>query len=420
MPLTSDDVIAMYDALGVTLGGKIAVGVSGGADSLSLLLLTASNYDVTAITVDHGLRADSATEALFVNKVCSEKGIKHVTLRWEGVKPTSNIQAEARAARYSLMQRWCSENDIPFLAVAHHRDDQAETLLLRLARGSGVYGLAAMPSQRDIGGGVSIVRPLLSIPKSQLIEVLKSEGQEWIEDPSNRSEAYDRVRVRNLLAAPPLEGFSSERLAATAYRLRRSRDALEYYEQLWLKSAVTIFDSGYLTVDVDKLASEPEEIILRGLASVCRYFNNAEYVPRMEKLQRLKDMLLSTEFRGHTLYGAKFSAPKSEKIMVSRELSAVEGPISLEKSVIWDNRFAIRTKGDISGMKIAALGAEGWLQLKAEMPNFDQIDVPRIAGLVLPAIFHDGELQAVPHIGYKRLVNIEIELSVQTDILTKK
>ncbi|MEX0298215.1 MAG: tRNA lysidine(34) synthetase TilS, partial [Kordiimonas sp.] len=186
MRLQSEDLIGHYQKLGVSLGSKIAVGVSGGADSLCLMLMTAEYFDVTAISVDHGLRSEAADEVEFVARLCHEKNIPHVALRWEGNRPTSNIQATARTVRYDLMRDWCAENNIAYLAVAHHQDDQAETLLLRLARGSGVYGLAAMPGVRGVGRGVSIVRPLLSVPKEVLTSTLRSLKQEWIEDPSNQ------------------------------------------------------------------------------------------------------------------------------------------------------------------------------------------------------------------------------------------
>lgn len=420
MPLSQEEVLEQYKLLGVEPGSKVAVAVSGGADSLGLLLLTAPLFDVTAITVDHGLRAEAEGETAFVAGICRERDINHIILRWQGDKPSSNIQAAARAARYHLMQEWCEANGVRFLAVAHHRDDQAETLLLRLARGSGVYGLAAMPAVRNIGGDVSIVRPLLDYAKSDIEETLRTSGQTWVDDPSNVSEAFDRVRVRKFLASPPLDGMNSKRLAATAERLRRSRDALQYYEQQWLAKAVSVADEGFVILDRRQLSSEPEEIILRGLASLCRFFSGAAYVPRMEKLLRLRDALISGEFRGHTLYGAQFSVLDATYLLISREASAAQGEIPLEKSVIWDNRFAIDVRGDISGLKIAALGADGWSKMKAILPDFGQVEVPRLAGLVLPCIFKDAELRAVPHLGYNTLEDVEFKVSLKTDILTKK
>ncbi len=420
MPLQPEDLIDHYRKLGVAPGSKVAVGVSGGADSLCLLLMTAEHFDVTAISVDHGLRPEAAGEVEFVAKLCLKKNIPHVSLLWDGEKPKSNIQAAARVARYELMRDWCAENGVTYLAVGHHQDDQAETLLLRLARGSGVYGLAAMPAVRDIGHGVSIVRPLLSVSKETLTATLTSMGQNWVEDPSNQSESYDRIKVRKLIADSPLDGLNAERLAATAERLRRTRSALEHYEELWLERAVSVSDAGYMLLDVSRLHSEPEEITLRGLASICRFFNGSSYVPRMEKLQRLMDALSSNDFKAHTLYGAQFSKLKNGTVLISRELSVVEGIIPLEESVIWDNRFAISAKGGISGLKISALGVDGWVKLRRSWPEFDQVTMPRLAGIVLPAIYNGEELQVVPHLGYNLLEDIEIKLSLKTDALTKK
>lgn len=413
MALTANDLKVQYERLGVAPGSKLAIGVSGGADSLALLMLSAQNFHVTALTINHGLRPEAEQEAAFVADICRKHDLPHVVLYWEGDKPEANIQAEARDARYGLMQDWCEENNISVLAVAHHRDDQAETFLLRLARGSGVYGLAGMPAVRDLGRGVSLVRPLLQYRKQDLTKSLHALKQGWVEDPSNRSENYDRVKVRSLLANPPVEGLGVDRLAATADRLRRSREALEYYEQRWLEKAVAHKPEGYMILSLNHLQSAPEEIILRGLASLCRKMTGALYVPRLEKLLRLYESLRQPDFKGKTLYGVQFAALRAGKVLLVREVSAIEGQVPLEKTMIWDNRFAIAAKGDISGLTVAPLKESGWSRLKAYMPDFDQIDMPRLACLALPTIYQGTELQAVPHLGYNKLKDVTFEVSLR-------
>ncbi|MBV1901722.1 MAG: tRNA lysidine(34) synthetase TilS, partial [Kordiimonadaceae bacterium] len=385
--LTPEALLCHYEALGIPKGAAIAVAVSGGADSLCLLLLTAASFNVTALTVDHGLRDGSAAEAKWVAEVCERSGIPHVTLLWQGEKPTANIQAQAREARYELMRNWCVHNGVHHLATAHHREDQAETVLLRLARGSGVYGLAGMAPTRDMGKGVLLVRPLLDVAKQNLLDSLTGMSQKWIEDPSNRSEAYDRIRIRNFLANPPVEGLTAKRIAATAARLRRSRDALEHYEQRWLETAAQSYEQGYVTLKLSALTSEPEEIILRGIATICRYVSGGTYVPRMEKLLRLRTILGQEGFKGHTLYGVKFSPMADNCVLASREIAAIEGPVSVEDHFIWDKRFAIEAKGDISGLKMKILGVEGWAYLKKNMADFGKIDIPRLVGIGLPAVY---------------------------------
>jgi len=419
MPLSTDGLVAQYQHYGIKRGQKLAVGVSGGADSLCLLLLTAPAFAVTAITVDHALRPEAAAEAKFVAEVCHTHGINHVTLRWDGDKPTANIQAEAREARYELMRHWCHDNDVSFLAVGHHMDDQAETLLLRLARGSGVYGLAGMAATRDLGDGVSLVRPLLGYRKTEVIEALETLGQSWIDDPSNKLTKFDRVQIRALLANPPVDGLTVERLAATADRMRRTRHALEHYETVWLKKAIQLAPEGYVMLRFSELQGAPEETVLRGLSSLCRYISGGNYVPRMEKLMRLYTALLKNNFKGQTLYGAQFSPFNESHVLITRELSAVRDEIYLDKSAIWDNRFAIHAKGDISGLKVSVLGEGGWSKLKAAMPDFDQVSAPRLACLTLPAIYKGSELQAVPHLGYNTHETGIFEVFPSRSILNK-
>jgi len=416
---STSDVRAAISSLGVPEGGQLAVAVSGGADSVALLLLAAEGYDVTGLTVNHGLREEATAEAGAVSSLCQDLGIKHEMLVWGGSKPDSNIQAAARAARYTLMADWCKDNGCDYLATAHHQDDQAETILLRLARGSGVYGLAGMAPTYDLSG-VTLIRPLLAFPKAALVQYLEGREVEWVEDPSNQSEAYDRVKVRKFLKNPPLEGFKADRLAATAARLRRSRDALEHYEAKWLYNAVEVFDEGYAFLKLDALQDEPEEILLRGLASLCRYIGKGTYVPRMEKLSRLFEQLRKDNFRGQTLYGAQFTPCSGGEVLISRELRDCEGETFLGETCTWDNRFEISVKGDIAGLKICALGEDGWQQMKTLANNALETATPRLAILALPAVFRGSELQAVPHLGYSVLKDQKVDITPKRAILLKK
>jgi tRNA(Ile)-lysidine synthase len=208
----------------------LAVAVSGGGDSMALALLAdawarARGGAVTALTVDHGLRPEAAAEAAQVAAWCAARGIAHVILTHTGPVPRSGVQAAARAARYRLLEAWCRAHRVLHLLLAHQRDDQAETVAIREAAGSGLDGLAGMAaiSERD---AVRLLRPLLEVPRARLRDVLIGRDQEWIEDPSNRNPAFTRVRVRGDLgrAAP---GSSAAHLAATAARLGRARAARE-------------------------------------------------------------------------------------------------------------------------------------------------------------------------------------------------
>ena len=187
-PLADREFAARIERLGpFERHPEIAVAVSGGPDSLALAILLdrwarRRGGRAIALTVDHGLREESAAEARRVGRWMRGRGIAHHILVWRGRKPKHGVQAAARDARYALLESWCRRHAILHLALAHHRDDQIETFLMRLGRGSGLDGLAAMPAIAE-RGGVRLLRPLLDIDKARLVASLAAMGQGWIEDP---------------------------------------------------------------------------------------------------------------------------------------------------------------------------------------------------------------------------------------------
>ncbi len=229
--MNATEFAAALAALGVA-GEPFAVAVSGGPDSLALLLLAqaANPGQVHALTVDHGLRVEAAGEAAMVAAVCTRLGVPHATLSWKGEKPAANLQAEARTARYALMGDWCAAHAVPWLLTGHHADDQAETLLMRLARGSGSAGLAAIRESRALLLGVTILRPLLGVRRDALRAVVDAAGLRSVDDPANRSPAYDRTAARALLTATPW--LAPERLAATVAHLADAEAALDWTANL--------------------------------------------------------------------------------------------------------------------------------------------------------------------------------------------
>jgi len=233
LTLSADALRTPLAAFGVLPEDQLALAVSGGPDSLALLLLAAEARPgrVMALTVDHRLRAESTAEAAEVASACAARDVPHATLRWEA-RPGGNVQAEARAARYRLMADWCASNGVRWLATAHHADDQAETLLMRLARGSGVAGLGGIRPLRPLARGLTLVRPLLGFAKRDLAAIVKDAGLAAADDPSNRDPAYDRTAARALLAAT--EWLDPKRLAAAADHARDAADALDWAaERAW-------------------------------------------------------------------------------------------------------------------------------------------------------------------------------------------
>jgi len=212
--------------------GWIAVAVSGGPDSLALLLLAEAARPgmITAATVDHGLRPEAAAEAAMVSDTCQALCIPHATLRVTVADDPAGVQAAARKARYAALGAWAAREDIVALATAHHADDQAETVLMRLARGAGLGGLAGIRRSRPFTEvpGVILIRPLLDWTKAELEELIAAAGIEPVRDPSNADPRYDRTRARALLAGGWPE---AARVAAAAGHLAESEEALAWIAQ---------------------------------------------------------------------------------------------------------------------------------------------------------------------------------------------
>ena len=201
---------------------RLGVAVSGGPDSLALLMLAHAAFpgDVMAATVDHGLRAESADEAVSVAAICADHSIPHETLR-PATPISGSTQAAARVARYALLEQWRAANAINWIATGHHVDDQAETLLMRLNRGAGVAGLAGV---RAMNG--QIIRPLLGWRRAELAIIVSQSGLSPIDDPSNRDPKYDRVRIRSALAQA--DWLNAENIATCAALLAEAHTALEW------------------------------------------------------------------------------------------------------------------------------------------------------------------------------------------------
>lgn len=255
-------------------GGSIGLAVSGGPDSLALLMLAAAALPnrVEAATVDHGLRRESGREAALVARVTANIGVAHAVLEpgWD-VPPARNVPAAARAARYQALQIWAAERKLACILTAHHLDDQAETLLMRLGRGSGLSGLAGVRRATTFstpGGTVRIVRPLLEWRKAELQELVAAAGVAAVEDPTNDDEGLDRTHVRRWLAtAPQLDPL---RIAAAAANLADADAALEWTADTFFRERAA--DGGapaeILTLAADDLPHELQRrLLLRALSS---------------------------------------------------------------------------------------------------------------------------------------------------------
>ncbi|RYE35605.1 MAG: tRNA lysidine(34) synthetase TilS [Hyphomicrobiales bacterium] len=249
------------------------VAVSGGPDSVALLALLATwaqapgRPSLQAATVDHGLRPESAAEVAAVASLCATLGVGHASLCWEGSKPASGVQAGARRARYALLANEARRIGGAVLVTAHTLDDQAETMLMRLAHGSGPSGLAGMRVRSEVNG-VPLVRPLLGIPKARLIATAEARGLPFVHDPSNGDPRFERVRWREVMPVLAEQGLTAERFGRLAERVARLDGAVAQRARDVLASVILSDEAGEggFRLRFSGLTSEPEEIVLRVLA----------------------------------------------------------------------------------------------------------------------------------------------------------
>jgi tRNA(Ile)-lysidine synthase len=296
----------------------VVVAVSGGSDSVALLAALARlrGPKVTALTVDHGLRPESFDEARQVSKWSSNMGVPHVTLVWNGVKPTTGIQASAREARYRLMTDWCRANGATRLLTAHTQDDQAETVLMRLARTSSIESLAGIARHGE-WDGVKISRPLLGVARSELRQFLTDLGQQWIDDPSNEDERFERVRIRKLMPALAEAGLDSGRLAELAAQCSEASEAIASFARLWLKTSFQESSPGHGAFRSQDLAKIPGPVRIAVLRHIINTHGGGQSPERAE-IERLAEWV-GGQGAGRSLGGAVFRRSEGD-IRVSQEV----------------------------------------------------------------------------------------------------
>lgn len=330
-PLTFDEFSAyMTDSFPFLLGSgePVAVGVSGGGDSMALVALlkewgAAHSVPLYALTVDHGLRPESSAEAANVSGLLSSWGLSHATLRWEGEKPQSRIQELARAARYRLMGEFCRSKKIRYLFLAHHADDQMETFLYRLAKGSGVDGLTGMsPCQDFEEEGITLLRPLLNVPHSRLLATCQERHIEWIEDQSNVSLRFVRGRLRGAREVLAQEGLTVPRILSAMRRFDRIVKFADQVTETEYKNNLIEKETERIVMSLGGLKRLPEEVVLRIFKKLILEIGGKKtYPPRLQDLEALVHRFLSgSEFKGATIGGCIFrlSLPR-DQLSVIRE-----------------------------------------------------------------------------------------------------
>lgn len=372
---------------------RLGVAVSGGSDSLALLHLLddwrrAGGPDLSVATVDHGLRPEAGREAEFVAAIAAGLGLKHRVLRWQGWDGHGNLAAAARRARYALLADWARAEGLGLVALGHTADDQAETFLMRLARGSGVDGLSGMAARRR-HLEVEWVRPLLTVRRADLQAELTRRGIGWVEDPSNADPAYERVRTRAALGALAPLGIGVEQLAATADRLRLARTALAGAAVALMRAAVRL-EAGDVLIGRAPFEAAAEETRARLLSAALMWVASADYRPRFAALAAAQAAALAG--RRASLHGCLI-LPSKRQIRVVREPAAVVG-VEAGTDALWDGRWRLAGPGG-RGLRIRALGAAGL----AFCPDWRAGGAPRPSVLASPAIWQGERLVAAPLAG---------------------
>ena len=264
-------------------GEKIAVAVSGGVDSIALLhWMVEIGADIVCLHVNHGLRDAAIAEEKYVQDTCKKLKVPCHVFHWTGEKPTSGVEAAARSARYKMMTDFCHENDIEYLATAHQSDDQIETFLMNLGRGSGVFGLAAMQplSERD---GIKILRPLLNVSRDELKNYCELKRIKYFTDEMNNDARYTRVRIRqNRHVLHDMLGISDERILLAIENLNRARNAIEQDVD---KLVADVMGNGFAMFRDSFLFDLMPDIRLKFIGTLIQKIGGDNYQPRLNSLE---------------------------------------------------------------------------------------------------------------------------------------
>lgn len=396
MPVTRGGT-ALRDAItahfGATPPERLAVAVSGGSDSLALLHILhdwsrAGGPGLCAVTVDHRLRPEAADEARAVAALCRGLGIAHDTLEWRDRDPRGNLADAARRARYALMADWAAARGIADIALGHTVDDQAETLLMRLARQAGVDGLAAMSARRR-QDDVTFHRPALGLTRAALRADLARRGVAWIDDPGNDDDARRRTLARRALADLAPLGLDAEGLAQVAAHLAEARQTLGHYASLEA-ARIADFPMGDVTLERAGFDALRPDIARRILQAALRWISGEGYGARGAAVDRALAAIRAGQ--ALTLQGCILSAGDAH-IRIGREPAAVAAT-RCAPGQDWDGRWHLEGPA-APGMELRALGPEG----RALCPGWRETGLPRASIEASPSVWQDDRLIAAPLAG---------------------
>lgn len=388
---------------------RVGVAVSGGGDSMALLHMALRarphlGWQVSAVTVDHGLRSESAAEARGVTAYCADLGISHSILTWQGPAPTGNLMEQARDARASLIAEWTKRGDVSHVLLGHTADDNAESFLMNLAREAGIDGLSGMRPLWQ-GNGIAWHRPLLEMSRQCLRAYLVRNEVAWTDDPSNDNLRFARIRARRAMSALAPLGITAETLSHTLSNLSDARQALTGATARI--AAEMSVEAGALRLNAEAFRRLDREIARRLLASAIQWMNGAGYPPRGNQVFHLWKKLFAGE--DAQLGGARFRL-RNDCVHVTREPRAVEAAVPFGQ--VWDHRWVVTGPALADGV-ISALGAQGLRQC----PDW-RAHGPREALIVTPAVWQEDRLISAPLAGRPDAWRAEMPISLNKFILS--
>ena len=420
----------------------------------SKLRLAGAVPHVVVLTVDHGLRDGSRAEAEFVTEQAAQLGLACEVLQWTGEKPATGIQDAARQARRNLMldvlraEREAISQALGnpelrddrerCLVMAHHQEDQAETVLMRLGRGSGLEGLGGMRVRgRAVRGPTlerpqhftaTVLRPLLDLPKARLVATLERDGANWVEDPSNEDDRFERVRVRKVMMQLSDAGLNAEKICLSARRLRDTDEALQLrgaFGEDGKTSCLLMPHLGEITTMREWHAAP--YLYVRTLRWMVRIYGGGARPAELSQLEDLARQLMvgaPALGRGVTLGGCKIElmdalAGRSADLAGQRLRFYREGsgaglpilPVAPGQTVDWDGaRFSVVAQGDAQpGAIVRALGMQGWVDAKKLVPGLDSVGLPAAAVATLPVVAEGATGEVISYCGLDALFRQLVE-----------
>ncbi|PQM54975.1 MAG: tRNA lysidine(34) synthetase TilS [Rhodobacteraceae bacterium] len=382
---------------------EIGLAVSGGGDSLALLLMASkwaksSNRSLNVVTVDHHLRLESREEAIHVGLIANKLGHPHQILDWKFDCRKGNLQAEASLARKKLISQWAKERSIKTVLLGHTLDDQAENFLMRLARGSGVDGLAGMKSRKRLYG-INWSRPLLSFYRKDLRDYLSHKEVNWIDDPSNEDTKYTRVKVRRVLRELQALDINPIVLVETSKRMEKAATVLNDVAVHAGEKYLKLREWGDIEVDRKLFKLTRDETYLRLIAHLIKFISGSIYRPRYQELIRFTSALSVSSFKARTI-GGVIARSLSKDILVLRREPSVPSFITdiPSKKFTWDGRWEITVGTNRLGNleKIGPLGEAGLIQIQKKASTL----IPKESLKSAPTLFYKEEVLASPLLNF--------------------